>query len=193
MGFETNRFNWLVCTLSLILSTGLTDFAAAQNRNDTIIPPTLQVNDVHSPRKATILAATIPGAGQAYNRKYCKIPIAYSGYAAGGYFLYSNQTSYKSSKRDYLALTDTLASTVSQSSRSAAELRSDIDSYRRLRDLSVLVLLAWHGLSIIDANVDAHFFNWDVSEDLSLKLRPKALLLNGKSPGIGFCFILNNK
>jgi hypothetical protein len=157
------------------------------------LPVAKNIGIEHSPRRATILAATIPGAGQAYNRKYWKIPIAYAGYAAGGYMLYTNQSQYKSSKRNYLALTDTLESTVNDSGRSAAELRSDIDSYRRMRDLSVLILLAWHGLSIIDANVDAHFFNWDVSEDLSLRLRPKALWAGGLNPGIGLCFTINTR
>ena len=148
---------------------------------------------VHSPSKAAIMSAILPGLGQAYNRKYWKIPIAYIGYTAAGYALIMNQKNYKDSKNNYLALTDTLESTVSQSTRSAGELQADIDGYRRFRDLSFLALLAWHGLTIIDANVDAHFFNWDVSEDLSLRIRPRALWVGQRNPGIGLSFIFNNK
>ena len=104
-----------------------------------------------------------------------------------------DQKNFKDSKKNYLALTDTMESTVSQSSKSAAELLADIDSYRRLRDMSFLALLAWHGLTIIDANVDAHFFNWDVSEDLSLRIQPRALWVGRMKPGVALSLILNNK
>ena len=177
----------------LILTPGLSDFAFAQNKTDTIAPVRKTAKTIHSPTRATILAATVPGAGQAYNRKYWKIPIAYGGYAFMGYTLVTNQKNYKDSKNNYLALTDTLESTVNESGKSAAELLADIDGFRRQRDLSVLGLLAWHGLTIIDANVDAHFFNWDVSEDLSLRIRPRALWIGGMNPGVGLSVLLNNK
>ena len=139
------------------------------------------------------MAALLPGSGQAYNRKYWKIPIVYVGLTAAAYSLITNQKNYKDSKNNYIAATDGIDSTVNQSGKSSGELLVNIDSYRRLRDISVLALLAWHGLSIIDANVDAHFFNWDVSEDLSLRIRPTALLIGGMKPGIGLSLILNNK
>ena len=103
------------------------------------------------------------------------------------------RSKYKDSKNNYLAATDEVESTVNQSNKSSAELLADIDSYRRLRDLSALALLAWHGLTIIDANVDAHFFNWDVNEDLSLRIRPAALWAGQLKPGVGLCFIFNYK
>jgi hypothetical protein len=184
---------WLAWSVFLILMPGLAGFAFAQNSADTVSSGPKSAKKIHSASKATILAATLPGAGQAYNRKYWKIPIVYVGLTAAGYALVTNQKNYKDSKNNYLALTDTLESTVSQSSKSAAELLADIDGYRRYRDLSVLALLAWHGLTIIDANVDAHFFNWDVSEDLSLRIRPRALWVGGMKPGVGLSFILNNK
>jgi hypothetical protein len=184
---------WPALTVFLLMAPGLVGFAPAQNSRDSVIPLTRAVKPAHSPTRATILAATLPGGGQAYNRKYWKIPIAYVGYAAGAYMFVNNQKNYKVSKNNYLAQTDTLDSTVNQSGKSAAELLSDIDSYRRFRDMSFLALLAWHGLTIIEANVDAHFFSWDVSEDLSLIVRPRALWANGLKPGIGLCFTFKNK
>ncbi len=177
----------------LILTPGLADFAPGQNSTDSIASGPKTAKTIHSASKATILAATIPGAGQAYNRKYWKIPIVYVGLTAAGYTLVTNQKNYKDSKKNYLAATDDIDSTVNQSSKSAAELLADIDGYRRYRDMSFLALLAWHGLTIIDANVDAHFFNWDVSEDLSLRIRPRALWVGRMEPGVGLCFILNTK
>jgi len=193
LGFVIHMMKWPVLTALLILTPGLVGFAPAQNRNDSLVPVSKSNPAVHSPSRATILAAVIPGAGQAYNRKYWKIPIVYAGLTAAGYFLVTNQKNYKDSKRDYLALTDTLESTENLSGKSAAELLLDIDGYRRYRDLSVLALLAWHGLTIIDANVDAHFFNWDVSEDLSLRIRPRAMWVGQMKPGVGFCLTLNKK
>jgi len=193
LGFVRNIIKWLALSVFLILTPGLADFAPAQNSGDSIATGLKTATTIHSATKATILAATIPGAGQAFNRKYWKIPIVYVGYVAASFALVTNQKNYKDSKKNYLALTDTMESTVSQSNKSAAELLADIDSYRRFRDISFLALLAWHGLTIIDANVDAHFFNWDVSEDLSLRIRPRALWVSRMKPGVGLSFIINNK
>jgi hypothetical protein len=191
--FVRENVIWLALSVLLILTPGLGGFAFAQTVNDTIIPKSKPEIIKHSPSKATILAAVIPGAGQAYNRKYWKIPIVYVGVAAAGYAIYSNQKNYKDSKNSYIALTDTIESTVYEGNLSEAQLITSIDYYRRYRDMSVLALLAWHGLTIIDANVDAHFFNWDVSEDLSLRVRPRALWVGKMKPGIGLSLNLNIK
>ncbi len=193
MTFVRENVIWLALSVLLILTPGLGGFAFAQTVNDTIIPKSKPEIIKHSPSKATILAAVIPGAGQAYNRKYWKIPIVYVGVAAAGYAIYSNQKNYKDSKNSYIALTDTIESTVYEGNLSEAQLITSIDYYRRYRDMSVLALLAWHGLTIIDANVDAHFFNWDVSEDLSLRVRPRALWVGKMKPGIGLSLNLNIK
>lgn len=177
----------------MILIAGLAGSALAQNSRDTLALKPKAAKTSHTPSKATILAAVIPGAGQFYNRKYWKVPIAYTGYAVAGYMFKANQKLYRDAKKNYLAATDTLSSTVNQSGRSSSALLSDIDNYRRYRDLSVLALLAWHGLTIIDANVDAHFFYWDVGEDLSLKIRPRPMWVGRMNPGFGLCFTLNDK
>ncbi len=193
MSFVRENFIWLALSVLLILTPGLGGFAPAQTVNDTIVSKPKPTYISHSSSKATILAAVIPGAGQAYNRKYWKIPIVYIGVAAAGYAIYSNQKNYKEFKNNYIASTDTLESTVYLGNLNKAQLITGIDYYRRYRDLSVLALLAWHGLTIIDANVDAHFFNWDVSEDLSLRIRPRALWVGQMKPGLGLSLILNNK
>jgi hypothetical protein len=55
------------------------------------------------------------------------------------------------------------------------QLRIIKDGYRRNRELSILSVLGIWGLQIIEANVTAHLKTFDVSEDLSLKLRPNLL------------------
>jgi hypothetical protein len=191
--FSDKIISWPVLSLILLLITGPGNSAIGQIRRDTSKIQQKSLESDHSPKKALLMAALLPGSGQAYNRKYWKIPIVYTGYVAAGYFFSVNQKSYKDSKRNYIFEIDGIDSTVNQSGKSKAELLADIDSYRRFRDISVLALLAWHGLTIIDANVDAHFFNWDVNEDLSLYLRPRALWLDRNGPGLGMCLTFNLK
>ncbi|MFH0760755.1 MAG: DUF5683 domain-containing protein [Bacteroidota bacterium] len=185
--------SWPVLSLIVILITGPGNFAVGQIRRDSSRLLSKSLESEHSPKKALLMAALLPGSGQAYNHKYWKIPIVYAGYGAAGYFLQQNQKNYKDSKRNYIFEIDGIDSTVNQSGKTKAQLLTDIDSYRRYRDISVLALLAWHGLTIIDANVDAHFFNWDVNEDLSLYVRPRALWLDRNGPGLGMCLTFNLK
>ncbi len=184
---------WPALLATLLLITGLGNFAPCQNQPDSSKLTTKFKAPGHSPKKALILAATLPGSGQAYNRKYWKIPIAYAGYTGAAWFFVTNQRGYKNSKRDYIYETDKIDSTVNNSGKTAQVLLAEVDSYRRMRDISVLALLAWHGLAIIDANVDAHFYNWDISEDLSMGLRPSALWTVAGKPGLGMTMVFNLK
>ena len=146
--------------------------AEAQTRRDSSRFLSILLDKEHTPAKAALIAGLVPSGGQIYNRKYWKVPIAMTGYGGSAYYLAYNQRNYKGARRDYLAENDTLPETQNLSGRSSQELLSDINRFRRDRDLSILILIAWHGLCVIDANVDAHLMNWDVSEDLSLKVRP---------------------
>ena len=144
--------------------------------------------EVHSPRIAAIYSAILPGLGQAYNKKYWKIPLVYGGFAAFGYFIGWNNNNYHISKNAYKDLTDGDDSTtsylkLSQITYFNLDNPSDVerlkhgllrrqDYYRRNRDLLVILTVAFYGLNIIDASVDAHFFNWDISDDLTLRWQP---------------------
>ena len=160
-------------------------------RSDTAaLPPARKIpeKELHSPRKASIYSALLPGLGQAYNKKYWKIPIIYGGFAAFGYFIGWNNRNFKTARQAYSDLTDTIPSTdsymklkqiiyydLSKPSDVASlkqGLTSSQDYYRRNRDLLIIVTAAFYGLNIIDASVDAHFFNFDISDDLSLNWEP---------------------
>lgn len=148
-------------------------------------------DETHSASKATIYSAILPGWGQAYNRKYWKIPIVYAGFAGVGYFIKTNNDSYKLYKSDYLLLkNDPNAQTVTGLDQRS--LRINIDTYRRTRDLSIIGLVAWYGLVMIDANVDGHFFNYDIDEDLSMELQPwiNSEVVTGHGVGISLNFKL---
>ena len=143
---------------------------------------------VHSPHKAAIYSAILPGLGQAYNKKYWKIPLVYGGFVAFGYFINMQNKDYKTYKLYYKDLADTDESTNSfmefkyidrfdleNPSRVEDLKRSFIraqDTYRRWRDLNIILMVGFYGLNIIDASVDAHFFDWDISDDLTLRWQP---------------------
>lgn len=150
--------------------------------------------EVHSPRKATIYSAILPGLGQAYNRKYWKIPLIYIGFGAIGYFIDWNNDNYQFNKKAYTHLTDDDPNTNAfmeveavkyydlenpthfQNFRDGLVKRQDY--YRRNRDLLIISFVGFYGLNIIDASVDAHLFNFDISDDLTLNWEPSMLNFN---------------
>jgi hypothetical protein len=147
----------------------------------------------HSPKKAAIYSAVLPGWGQAYNKKYWKIPIIYAGFGTIGYFIYWNNDNYKTYKLAYNDLTDgnpnegshldlvpdwiDLDNPSDYESFRTALIKSQ-DYYRRNRDLLIIGMVGFYGLNIIDASVDAHLFNFDISEDLSMNWQPTMQSIN---------------
>jgi hypothetical protein len=146
----------------------------------------------HSPKKASIYSTILPGLGQAYNKKYWKIPIIYIGFGTLGYFIGWNNNFYKTYKQAYVDLTDGDDNTNSYLDLDASKyydlnnptdynnfktgLSKQQEYYRRNRDLLIISTIGFYGLNIIDASVDAHFFDFDISDDLSFNWQPAANL-----------------
>ncbi len=134
----------------------------------------------HSPKKAGIRSAIIPGWGQAYNRRYWKIPIVYGALGvSGGVFVY-NVNWYKRTRFAYKTLFNRDTANYQKIhpllqgyvlNNDAAGLQYNRNEFRRNVDYSVLVFLLLWGLNVIDATVDAHLRTFDVSPDLSLQLK----------------------
>lgn len=153
-----------------------------------IIDVPLDAEEIHSPKKATIYSAILPGLGQAYNKKYWKIPLIYAGFGTIGYFIGWNNGFYGTYKLAYSDLTDGDPNTTSYLDLDAAKyydlenptdydnfktgLSKQSDYYRRNRDLLIIGMLGFYGLNIIDASVDAHLFDFDISEDLTMNWQP---------------------
>ncbi|UPT66022.1 MAG: DUF5683 domain-containing protein [Sphingobacteriales bacterium JAD_PAG50586_3] len=131
----------------------------------------------HSPKKATIYSAILPGLGQVYNRKWWKVPIIYAGFAGVGYAIGFNQAYYIDFRQALKDRIDDDPNTIDPyvNKYSAANLDELQQFYRKNRDLSYIILGAVYVLNIIDANVDAHLFDFDVSNDLSLDIKPAAI------------------
>lgn len=150
----------------------------------------------HDPKKATRRSAIIPGWGQAYNREYWKIPLVYGALAIpAGLFVY-NDNWYKKTKYAYEAKynaevngdTTGLAAIDPQlKGLSTSSLQSYRNTFRRDRDYSILFfLLAW-GLNVVDATVFGHLKDFDVSNDLSLNVKPN-FNPTTRTPGLTLTF-----
>ena len=124
----------------------------------------------HSPRKAAIYSAMLPGLGQIYNRKYWKLPIVYAGFGTLGYFIGFNNTRFHDFKQAYKDFPDYKLDYPYPLTLETID-RAMI-FYKRWRDLSILGTLGFYLFQIIDATVDAHLINWEVGDDLSFNLEP---------------------
>ena len=151
-----------------------------------------------NPTKAMVLSFVIPGSGQLYNKKYWKIPIVLGAYGLMIYFIDFSSGQYKFYKQEYINCVDDNPGTVSllktQKGWGEDDIKSERDLYRKRMELSYVGLAAVALLSGVDAFVDAHLKGFDVSEDLTMRVKPKVdfVPFEGSSMGIGFSFQLKN-
>lgn len=149
----------------------------------------------HSPQKATIMSAILPGLGQIYNKKYWKVPIVYAGVATVGYFAVTNNQNYNKYKTAYQYRTDGNTATVDDyvgkySDQNLLEIK---DYYRRNLELTVIAGVAVYALNIIDAAVDAHLYDFEVNDNLSLNIKPVIFQNNTSSFASGLSLSINLK
>ena len=175
------------------LSAQIQDSAAANSKRvaDSIKKKNFE------PRKATIRSAMVPGWGQIYNKKYWKVPLVYGalGVTAGVFFY--NVKNYKALRQAYIYKTDTLPGNdilidPKFKNLSAGALKSYRNTFRQNIDYSVLFFILFWGLNVVDATVDGHLKQFDVDENLSLKIKP------GYSPmantnGLSLVFDIHSK
>jgi len=148
---------------------------ASSNRYDSAMK-------AHSPKKAALRSAILPGWGQVYNKKYWKVPIVYGALGVcGGVFFY-NMGNYKDTRFAYrvkynMRVNGTDSALFSQikpklKPLDEESLRFYRNQFRRDIDYSALFFLLLWGLNVIDATVDAHLKSFDVSPELSLRIKP---------------------
>jgi hypothetical protein len=135
----------------------------------------------HSPLRATYYSAILPGLGQAYNKKYWKVPIVYAAIGTTVGFIVVNNRNYQYYKKQYIASVDGDPTTVPEVE--ASNLFEIQEQYHRWRDVSYMFLGAAYFLQIIDANVDGHFFYYDISKNVNLQWTPLWMSYQ-KSPGV---------
>jgi hypothetical protein len=135
----------------------------------------------HSPRKAAIRSAILPGLGQIYNKKYWKLPIVYAALGITGYIFVDNLKTYKELRTAYRGKYDArvlLDSTYYFKMKakylpiSEESLRRGRNQFRQYIDYSAVFFILFWGLNVVDAVVDAHLKAFDISPDLSMKVKP---------------------
>lgn len=153
--------------------------ADSSKKRNTNIFSKPDTSKAYSPRIATYRSAILPGWGQATNKKYWKIPIIYAALGTTAYIFFRNSKQYKQARNAYTNATDGDPSndylipqpyfTVKDQPERIKTFRNQV---RQNIDYTVLFFIAFWGLNVVDATVDAHLKTFDVSDDLSLQIKP---------------------
>jgi len=189
----------LIFTLSLTLfiltgrsdvySQDIPDSDTLKNNTEESVPNTVKIKK-HSPKKAALYSAILPGLGQAYNKKYWKIPIIYAGVGTLIYFINLNNKEYKKFRDAYTYVSSGDSSYTDNEyvyKYSESALLEGKNYYKGNLELTYILSGVLYILNIIDATVDAHLFEYDISDKLSLKLEPaynRNMLLNRPMTGV---------
>lgn len=143
-------------------------------------------NEVSRIKKATTLSTIFPGAGQIFNKSYWRVPIVWGGLASTIYTIDWNNRGYQRFKTAYSLVIDyeklspderlekypNGAPDEFRGAYSSTFLKNLKDSYRRNRDLCIILTAGVYLLNILDAHVDAHLQDYDISDDLSMNIEP---------------------
>ena len=158
-------------------------------------------NDVSQVKKATTLSFICPGAGQIYNKSYWRVPIVIGGLASTIYTIDWNNRGYKRFTTAYTLRADYEANPEKYPNSAPDEFRGNYsptflknlkDSYRRNRDLCILLTAGIYLLQVMDAHVDAHLQDFDISDDLSMNVEPYiGCTAIDSQPAVGFNMSLN--
>ncbi|MEA1874371.1 MAG: DUF5683 domain-containing protein [Bacteroidota bacterium] len=155
-------------------------------KNETLI---FKNKSVKSPRKASLYSAVLPGAGQIYNGKYWKAPIVWVGMGTFAYMAIGNQSKFIRFKDAYLLRQDGGIDEFYDFLTPEA-LINEMDRYRRFRDLNIIGATLFYVIQIVDANVDAALSDFDVSDDISLRISQPESQFAVAQQSVGFTLTL---
>jgi hypothetical protein len=136
----------------------------------------------HSPAKAAIMSAVVPGLGQIYNRKYWKVPVVYAavGVSVGVFVKWQNK--YNQYRRAYIDIKDgdpytnyfdSMGFPPGYSQEQKLQIiTKNKEMIRTWRDYSIVAMVVTYALNIIDANVDAHLMDFNLEDNISFNIRP---------------------
>jgi len=145
-------------------------FAQAKEETVLVAKDTTKMEEIDplTPAKAAFYSAILPGLGQAYNKKYWKIPLVYGAIGTSMYFYIDNNRKYKDYRNAYKRRLEGYNDDKYQF-LDESRLVAGQKFYQRNRDLSALFIVGFYVLNIIDANVDAALIQFNVNERLSMK------------------------
>jgi hypothetical protein len=183
---------------------------AQENENqpieDTVYKP------VHSPKTATLLSLVLPGSGQLYNQRYLKAPIIWGGLFISFKFIVFQTKNYNAYRNAYVFLlqrdTASIADALNNGRKNKAFFGKEVSNgqelvdryepflkeylfegkryYERMRNLSYISAGLIYFLNIIDATVDAHFFDYDIDDDITMRIEPRVYNPYTYQAAIGF-------
>lgn len=140
-----------------------------------------------NPKKAGLYSFLVPGLGQLYNRQYWKIPLVYVGLGVAGYFFIDNLNNYQSYRKAYIGrINNPYYTDKYVGLYSTTQLQQLQNDYKKYLDLTVLFSAIGYALQIMDAVTSAHLKNFDISRDISLRMKPVAT-----QTGIGLGLVMN--
>ena len=155
------KINFIISIIALVIS--LKSYAQDQEIDFDKLDPT-------APSKAAFYSAVLPGLGQGFNKKYWKIPIVYAAIGTSVYSYDFNQkkywdyrNAYKSRKAGYK--NDPYQNLILDDDR----LLDGAEFHKKNRDLSMVFIVGFYILNILDANIDAHLKQYNVNESLTIK------------------------
>lgn len=137
-----------------------------------LIEPTEIFFKDHDPKRAAWYSAAIPGLGQAYNKKYWKIPLVWAGIGGFAYFINYNNDLYQFYRKNLIYETEQNPDFINETPLEVSSLKSARDQFRRNRDMLIIYGVIFYMLNIVDAHVDAHLIGFDVNQDLSVYISP---------------------
>lgn len=143
----------------------------------------------HSPTTAMLLSI-IPGGGQIYNKKYWKLPIIYGLLGTSSYFIYYSADKMLLYKNEYINRHTEgnesllIPSLADKNDENIIDLKN---KNQRYMEIAIGVTAILYALNIVDAMVDAHFYDFDISDDLSLRIEPNLIApsMTGMRPAYG--------
>jgi len=130
---------------------------------------TIKSKNFFDPSRAALLSAVLPGLGQVYNRKYWKVPIVWGGLFLGVYLANAYNNELQFWRTELFLYLNGGTSTTGASQRRVEQI---IQRFRRDRDQTIIYTFMWYGLNIVDAHVDAYLKEFNVNDQLALKLEP---------------------
>lgn len=163
--------------ISLVSAQSEESGVEGNNVKEATIPDSLLAAQ-HSPKKAA-LYSLIPGGGQIYNKKYWKVPLIYAAGGAAIYFSANNYKNYRLFRQTLISRVDTNSSAIDNHPNLTKDgVQDEMEGHQKNFELLIIAAIAVYAIQIVDATVDAHLMYFDVSDDLSLQIRPEILNLN---------------
>ncbi len=185
------KSQWLPAAFAILMAANLTAQADTARSNSGAKDKEMGVLKIMfqgKPGRALTYSLILPGLGQMYNKSYWKIPIVYAGLGVSGYFIYFNHREYQRYKKAYIERIDLQDNSKDEfkgvlSTSAIKSLRNYHDKNLQISCIAAAVIYLMNG---IDAFVDKHLKDFDVSDDLSLRIGPSHI-----GPGLGLRLVLH--